>query len=34
MPGNDRSWGFNVSEHLTYMINIALTQEFALDGGS
>ena len=33
MPGNGRLWGFNVSEtdtHLTYMINIALTTEFAV----
>jgi|HubBroStandDraft_6_1064221.scaffolds.fasta_scaffold373795_2 hypothetical protein len=30
MPGNGRLWGFNVSEHLTYMIDIALTTEFAL----
>jgi len=32
MPGNGRLWGFNVSEdlNLTYMIDIALTTEFAL----
>jgi hypothetical protein len=33
MPVNGRSWGFNVSEtdtHLTYMIGIPLTTEFAL----
>jgi hypothetical protein len=33
MPVNGRSWGFDVSEsdtHLTYMIDIALTTDFAL----
>jgi len=36
MPGNGRLWGFNGSEtdsHLTYMIPIALTSDFVLDGG-
>jgi hypothetical protein len=36
MPGNAQLWGFNVSEpdtHLTYMIDIALTTEFAITAG-
>jgi hypothetical protein len=36
MPANKRLRGFDVSEpdtHLTYMIDIALTAEFALDAG-
>jgi hypothetical protein len=30
MPGNRRIWGITVSE---YMIDIALTTEFVIDGG-